>query len=132
MSNYSKQREIILEALHSLNHPTADQLYDTIHKNNPTISTSTVYRNLNVLLKDKMIKRIKVISGPDRFDYISNEHYHAICKSCGKVFDFIYNLPNKEFKESILNQTGIVINVDSITVYGICEDCRSKIRNEED
>lgn len=127
MSNYSKQREIILETLYLLNHPTAEQLYATVHKNNPTISKSTVYRNLNVFLEDKLIRKIKVLGGPDRFDFISKEHYHAICKNCGKVFDFMGCFFNKDFMEHVHNQTGITMDIDSITIYGICEDCKSKI-----
>ena len=46
MNNYSKQREIILETFKYLNHPTAEQIYDKAHQDNPTISKSTVYRNL--------------------------------------------------------------------------------------
>lgn len=127
MSNYSKQREIILETLCILNHPTAEQLYDSVHKTNPTISKSTVYRNLNVLIEDELIRKVKVLGSPDRFDYISKEHYHAICKSCGKVFDFMGCFFNKDFMEHVHNQTGITMDIDSITVYGICEDCKSKI-----
>lgn len=127
MSNYSKQREIILETLYLLNHPTAEQLYDNVHKNNPTISKSTVYRNLTVLLEDKQIRKIKVLDGPDRFDCISKEHYHAICKNCGKVFDFMYCFSDENFMRAIHNQTGITMDVDSVTVYGICENCKSNI-----
>lgn len=128
MSNYSKQREIILETLYLLDHPTADQLYATVHKNNPTISQSTVYRNLNVLLEDNLIRKIKVLGGPDRFDFISKEHYHAICKSCGRVFDFMCYLFNEDFMGDVHSQTGITVDSDSVTVYGICENCKLKVK----
>ena len=35
MNNYSKQREIILETFKYLNHPTAKQIYDKVHQDNP-------------------------------------------------------------------------------------------------
>ena len=57
MNNYSKQREIILETFKYLNHPTVEQIYDKVHQDNPTISKSTVYRNLNVLLENKTINK---------------------------------------------------------------------------
>lgn len=132
MNNYSKQREIILEAFQYLYHPTAEQIYDKVHEDNPTISKSTVYRNLNVLLENKIIKKIKVLTGPDRFDYVGKEHYHIICNQCGKVFDFMYDFKQDELKEKIQSQTGVITNVDSITLYGICEECKSKIKYEEE
>lgn len=131
MNNYSKQRMIILEAFKFLNHPTAEQIYDKVHEDNPTISRSTVYRNLNVLLENKTIKKIKVLTGPDRYDYVGKEHYHIICNKCGKVFDFMYHFKQEELKEKIHNQTGVITNVDSITLYGICEECKSKEYKEE-
>lgn len=131
MNNYSKQRMIILETFKFLNHPTAEQIYNKVHENNPVISKSTVYRNLNVLLKNKIIKKIKILTGPDRFDYIGKEHYHVICNKCGKVFDFTYDFKQEELRTSVYNQTGIITSVDSITLYGICEECKSKVYEEE-
>lgn len=124
MSNYSKQRMIVLEAFKCLNHPTAEQIYDKIHQDNPSISRSTVYRNLNVLLENKIIKKIKILNGPDRFDYIDKEHFHVICNKCGRVFDFMYIFKQQELKELIYSQTGVMTNVDSMTLYGICEECK--------
>lgn len=132
MNNYSKQREIVLGAFKCLNHPTAEQIYDKVHQDNSTISKSTVYRNLNILLENKNIKKIKVLSGSDRYDYIDKEHYHVICSKCGKVFDFMYQFNKEELKEMIHNQTSVITNVDSIILYGMCEECDSKIKLEEE
>ncbi|WP_419550310.1 transcriptional repressor, partial [Paratractidigestivibacter faecalis] len=39
------QREIILEELRGLaNHPTADEVYESVHAKHPSISKATVYR----------------------------------------------------------------------------------------
>ena len=92
MNNYSRQREIILETLKEVNiHPTAEELYKLVNRKYPKISKSTVYRNINILVESNVIRKIKMLSGADRFDYICKEHYHAICEKCGKVFDFDYS-----------------------------------------
>lgn len=130
MNYYSKQRKIILDTLNSLYHPTAEELYNEINKINPTISRSTVYRNIGILLENKDIKKVKVLNGPDRFDGSSKEHYHIICENCGKVFDFIYNFEQEKLKKSINQQTGTTININSITLYGICEECKSSKKED--
>lgn len=130
MNYYSKQRKIILDTLNSLYHPTAEELYNEINKINPTISRSTVYRNIGILLENKDIKKVKVLNGPDRFDGNSKEHYHIICENCGKVFDFIYNFEQEKLKKSINQQTGTTININSITLYGICEECKSSKKED--
>jgi len=126
MNNYSKQREIILETLKSTKiHPTAEELYKLVIKEHPTISKSTVYRNINILVENKKILKITTSMGPDRFDYIFENHHHAICEECGKVFDFTYDFQKEDFKSILKNQTGLTSDVDSITLYGICERCKS-------
>ena len=127
MNNYSRQREVILETLTEVNiHPTAEELYKLVNRKYPKISKSTVYRNINILVESNVIRKIKMLSGADRFDYICKEHYHAICEKCGKVFDFDYSFNKKELKEIIKNQTGIITDADNIAIYGICEECNSK------
>ena len=127
MNNYSRQREVILETLKGVNtHPTAEELYELVNKKYPKISKSTVYRNINILVESNVIRKIKMLSGADRFDYICKEHYHAICEKCGKVFDFDYSFNKEELKEIIKNQTGIITDADNIAIYGICEECNSK------
>ena len=127
MNNYSKQREIILETLKATyTHPTAEELYNLVHEKYPKISKSTVYRNINILVENNLIRRIKMQSGADRSDYIFKTQYHAICEKCGKVFDVEYEFENEELKKTIQNQTGITAKTESITVYGICDKCKSK------
>ena len=130
MNNYSKQREIILETLKATStHPTAEEIYNMVHENNPKISKSTVYRNINILVEDNVIRRIKMQSGADKFDYICKEHYHAICEKCGSVFDFMYNFKIDELEKVVQNQTGVISKANSITIYGTCNKCK---KNKED
>ena len=65
-------------------------------------------------------------SGPDKFDYIETKHNHAVCQKCGKVFDFVYDIPKNKMQKQIKNQTSIETELDTITVFGICEKCKSK------
>ena len=86
MSNYSKQREIILGVIKELKtHPTAEELYIAVTKKDNKISKSTVYRNINILLESGQIKKISNPVGPDRYDYVSIPHNHVICEKCGKI-----------------------------------------------
>ena len=127
MNNYSKQREIILEVIKENRiHPTAEEIYNIVIKKEPQISKSTVYRNINILVEQGKIKQLKMAIGPDRYDYLHDNHYHAICDKCGKVFDFKYNFNNKEISKELQKQIGMEMEVHSITIYGICEDCKSE------
>ena len=133
MNNYSKQREAILTVIKdNLIHPTAEEIYDLVTNIDNNISRSTVYRNINILVNLGKIKKIKSTIGPDRYDYLYDEHSHVICEKCGKVFDFYYDFDKNQISEEIEKQLNKNVSIDNITIYGICEGCKSKIKNEEE
>ena len=129
MENYSRQREEILDVLKdSYNHPTAEEIYILVTKKETKISRSTVYRNINILVEKGIIEKITIATGPDRYDYLHKEHYHAICKVCGKAFDFYYKFEKDNLISNIKKQTSVDIDINSITINGICEKCKSKMK----
>ncbi len=130
MKNYSKQRDDLLSILkNSKSHPTAEELYERIKEKIPNVSRGTVYRNLKDLVDENYIIKISMLDGADRYDYIHKKHNHVICKYCGKVKDFEYNFDSKKAKLSVLEQTGMESFLDGIIVYGVCEKCKSKLKN---
>ena len=55
----TNQRQIILEEVKKVHsHPTADEVYERVRKKIPRISMGTVYRNLDVLSKTGLIRKI--------------------------------------------------------------------------
>ena len=53
------QRRIILNYLEKVDtHPTADDIYKEVRKELPKISLGTVYRNLEILSQNGMIKKL--------------------------------------------------------------------------
>lgn len=127
MKNYSKQREEIIEVIKKLyNHPTAEEIYFLTKQKDPAVSRSTVYRNLNGLVQERMVTQIAVSNGPDRYDYIHNreKHGHAICKKCGQIYDFLYDFNFEKVTRSIEKQTGLDMADSEIMVRGICQSCK--------
>jgi Fur family peroxide stress response transcriptional regulator len=122
----SKQRNRLLELLRSTDsHPTADWLYRQLKSEFPNLSLGTVYRNLAMLSKQGLVKKIHFGSTFDRFEANTKPHYHLICELCGKISDFempIYNdLNNQATKLSSFS-----IFHHKIEFFGMCEDCKSK------
>ena len=124
MKNYSKQREEILNFIkESHTHLTAEEIYLSLKAKNSTVSKGTVYRNLNVLVEDNLIIKLPIDNGPDKYDYVHKPHHHAVCKKCGKVYDFDYEIDIKKLKMSILLKTDLEDISDYIIVQGICKKC---------
>ena len=119
MSRNTKQKTIVLEALHKLNHPTALEVYEYSKQVCPQISLGTVYRILGNFALDEKILHIKIANNPDHYDYQTHGHYHFSCKKCLNVYDiYIQNL-NKPHKECFIEDHSILFN-------GLCADCYQK------
>ena len=117
----TKQRECIFDIVNSsYNHLNAYQVYDIAKEVIPNISLGTVYRNLNNLVDENKIIRLKMSDGVDRFDK-NIIHAHVVCSICGKIedvmYDYIKKLPNIKDYE--------VMNYD-LRFIGKCKECLEK------
>lgn len=127
MKNYSRQREEIIKVVQeSHDHKTAEEIYMIVKAKDPAVSRSTVYRNLGLLVENHIIDKISMLVGPDRYDYITKPHNHAICIKCGKVFDFNYDFEYEKIKKLVIEQTGVEISDKGIALEGICDSCNKK------
>ena len=68
-------------------HASADEIYNAIAKDHPTIGRGTVYRNLQRLSELGEIRKREIPGGADRYDFLCTDHYHVVCTKCGQVFD---------------------------------------------
>ena len=119
------QRQIILAALNGFKtHPSVDVIYSEVHKNHPTISRSTVYRNLNQLTKEGIVAQVAVKDDVARYDGCITPHYHCICNECGEITDvemgYVEGLDN-----TIQNSYGFTVERHDISFLGKCSDCAS-------
>lgn len=127
---YSRQRELVREAVErSSIHPTADEVYQEVRKREPTISLATVYRNLNQLSENHMIRRVVVPGDSDHFDHTLEEHEHMICTKCGCVVDI---WPRSSLRELFSDMKEAQITGYDLTLYGICKDCAQKQTDPEE
>lgn len=120
---YSKQRELILNiVLRNQIHPSAEEVYKLLKVEYPTLSLGTVYRNLNFLAENNMLKKICIPEGSDRYDGTLTRHQHIICRKCGKVSDI--NLGKLEtLKRDILRSTGFDADINALVFEGVCSEC---------
>ena len=119
----TRQRQLVLDAVRSRrDHPTAEQIYQSVHEAGPHISRGTVYRNLNLLCDKQEIFRV-VMSDCDRFDLRTDPHYHIRCVVCGCVEDV--NGPyDLEYDMTLAKKTGYQILCHRLVVEGICPNCQ--------
>ena len=115
------QRIAILEAIFKLNnHPTAEKITEYIRKTYPNIATATVYKVLNILIENGIIKQVKTEKDRMRYDAITETHHHLYCTASDEIKDYYndeintllsdyfkkHKIPDFEIEEIQLQLTG--------------------------
>ncbi len=121
------QKGLVWDAVtHATNHPNAEQIYESIVEKHPSISRATVYRNLNSLVEEGKVTRVRVLGGPDHFDRTLGNHYHIQCVDCKRVDDLeLYK--NFNLSDQMIDSKGYLLESYEIVFNGICPECQ-KIR----
>jgi len=119
------QRQLVLEMVHKLHHPTAEDVYGMIVKDHPNVSKATVYRNLNLLADMGKVKRVQLLDAAVRFDGLTIGHYHAQCRKCGQVLDIMEEL-SLIGRGDTLFQLGFTVEDREVLVRGLCAACKEK------
>ncbi|MFO7652543.1 MAG: transcriptional repressor [Candidatus Krumholzibacteriia bacterium] len=121
----TRQRRVILDELqHAKDHPTASQLYDRVRLRLPRISLGTVYRNLDRLSGEGLVRRLELAGQETRFDADLSAHDHLRCSGCGRVDDMaavVGDLLDRARAEL----PGYRVDSYDLEFRGLCPDCHS-------
>jgi len=103
----SPQRLSIFEAIIKLNnHPTADDIAEFIKKDHSNIATGTVYKVLESLVSNGLIKKVKTERDVMRYDAILDIHHHLYCAESDFIKDY-YNNEINELLSEYFKKNGI-------------------------
>ena len=121
------QKALILRAVCELKrHLTADEVYEFVKRDHPSIGKGTVYRNLAILTEEGAIRKVEV---PDGSDTLKN-HYHVRCVKCGEVFDVdMDEIP--DLQKKIHDTHGMEFLTYDIFFKGICPECRAQEKEDK-
>jgi Fur family ferric uptake transcriptional regulator len=118
---------VIIEELMKLRtHPSADELYERVRRRLPRVSMGTVYRNLETLSREGMIRRLELGGSLRRFDGDMNEHHHIRCIRCGRINDLPGGSEPTKYDKDIVKGTGYRVLEKLVEFVGICPACRKK------
>jgi len=117
------QRQIVLEAIKRLNtHPTIEEIYDELHNGHPSISKTTVYRNLRQLADNGIIRKVSLPDGLERYDRNTEPHYHFKCEACGNIYDVIVGYLT-DLNDMVKEKYGYRVERHDVVFSGVCLEC---------
>jgi len=128
----NSQQRILIENImrDNYDHPTADEVYEKAREQDSHISRGTVYRNLNLLAKRGDVRRLTMPDNPDHYDGRTDNHYHFLCRRCGRVFDTPISY-NETYNDISKSMPGFETERHRLLFIGLCPDCAEKETKEK-
>lgn len=120
------QRAMILNAIaHRGEHVTFDEILQDVRNVAPSVSAATVYRNLDIFSRYRLIHGNEVAGGK-LYELASEEnHHHMICHKCWGDTKIEDETVRKLFKQ-LDKQTGFLVLGEHYVFMGLCPDCRKE------
>lgn len=129
----TSQRDLILDTfLSTEEHLTADDLHWLVHKKDPAIGHTTVYRTLKLLTEAGLAREVRFGDNKTYYEHHYNHehHDHMICTECGKVIEFMS--PEIEaLQDEMASKFGFAPTHHSLRMWGLCSQCQAEERNSQ-
>lgn len=122
------QRTIIFEAIKSIFHPTVNEIYEQVMTKYPQIGKATVYRTVNLLCEEGLLKRISTRDTEAIYDWNVTNHYHLKCSICKNIYDL--DLAYLVQLDERINQGGYQVKDHELVFNGVCPKCQREINNK--
>jgi len=132
----SKRDLIVNVFLRQEGHLTADDLFDLIRREDSSkpdaqpvsqrISRATVYRTLQWMVDAGIARKVDFGEGRFRFEhsYRHPRHFHLICKSCNKSFEFLSS-DIESLIEEVAAARNFAARQSVLQIHGTCDACRT-------
>ncbi|MBN2747240.1 MAG: transcriptional repressor [Bacteroidales bacterium] len=131
LSNYLKnhgvkpsiQRLKIYEILrNNVTHPTADEIFNHLVKEIPTLSLATVYNTMHLFEQKELVRIINIENHQARFDWNMKPHGHFQCNVCGTIYDIEIDTNQMNINELDEYQ----LEESHFYFKGLCKTCLNK------
>lgn len=126
MYRETRQRKVVMDILkNTKEHPDALWIFQRAQEMTSKISLGTIYRTLELLVREGKINKFYDTNAVARFDGDITPHHHLICRSCGRILDWVDKSLDEKVKE-VGEKTKFKDISYEVFIYGICPDCQKK------
>jgi Fur family transcriptional regulator, ferric uptake regulator len=128
-----KRDQIVNTFLKQEGHLSADDLVDVIKREDHRISRATVYRTLQWMVAAGIARKVDFGEGRFRFEhsYRHPRHYHLICKTCNRSFEFLSS-DIEALVEEVAAARNFTARQSVVQIYGTCEACQAGRTSQPD
>lgn len=110
-------------------HPTADDVYQALLPDLPTLSKTTVYNTLKLLVEQGAALQLTIDERNVCYDAITKPHAHFLCRRCNKVYDL--HLEQKELIALAAIPRDFEVDSSQLYFRGCCKKCCGKRKKQQ-
>jgi Fur family ferric uptake transcriptional regulator len=124
----TRQRRLIWDALAADpdSHLSADDLVERVRPALPGVDPSTVYRTLDLLVREGLVRRTDLGAGRAYFEPAhEHAHHHVVCERCGAVVH-VHDEELGDLRARVERASGYALSAADISFFGLCPVCRGR------
>ncbi|MDQ6650307.1 MAG: transcriptional repressor [Actinomycetota bacterium] len=117
------QRQLVLEAVVTLGHATADEISTAVRRVASGLNISTVYRTLELLEELGLVTHTHLGHGaPTYHAATDDDHVHLVCRDCGTVAEVAPEVV-EGVVAAVAAERGFTVDVGHFAIFGRCASC---------
>ena len=107
-------------------HPSAEEIYGSLSELFRSLSRTTVYNSLGILVAHGLLRELEIDSECLRYDLaLQPDHSHFVCRKCSRIYD----LPMPHGVVEGVSPQFEIPAVD-LTFRGLCPECIKSIKTQ--
>ena len=121
------QRMQLLEKIDKHGHMSIDSIYEEVIKTHPSLSLSTVYKNIILMVENKVLVEVPIEGLKSKYELVKDDHIHLVCTQCGEVEDKPHNVSADTIFDNMTKEENFVLAKQQINLYGVCNHCQESV-----
>ena len=120
-----RQKLLLNELKHCTDELSGQELHRQLHETEKPMGLTTVYRNLQSLVKQGLVRSRHLPTGEVLYTPVERDVHHLTCVSCGNT-QALEGCPVKTLNMPKKNSQQFSFLFHTLEFFGLCQECSEK------
>tara|TARA_B100000700_G_C14718959_1_gene702778 strand:- start:182 stop:583 length:402 start_codon:yes stop_codon:yes gene_type:complete len=120
-----RQKQLLEELKSCDDELSGQQLHRQLHKHGNVMGLTTVYRNLQALMKQGLVRSRHLPTGEVLYTLVERDIHHLTCVECGETTR-LPGCPVEKISVPKKNSIKYELLFHTLEFFGLCQDCSQK------
>jgi Fur family ferric uptake transcriptional regulator len=121
-----RQQQLLNELKRCTDELSGQELHRKLHNGENTMGLTTVYRNLQALVKQGLIRSRHLPNGEVLYAPVERDIHHLTCVSCGETTQ-LKGCPVKTIDLSKKTSNNFELLFHTLEYFGLCQTCSQQL-----